>query len=286
MQLRDGRSAAEQPTTLKKPKTSGSGTGKRKVKKSKGRGKGRQKNGWNRYSTGAPRTRAEPGQRMQGSPKPQIAAPRVQRPVLSEEEQRLQAEIRKRQYAGVLGEEARRSSIAFVFVHVFDAPEPDEWDSVRPADGSVKGNNGWDPGTIQQIANYMELSHVHNIYRNIRDVLERLEECARSGEKYDGKQRGAEITVRPKARDIQPGSLDEQLVADFMEQGLSLTKTTDHDCMDEAEEGRRWRLLLRQVAAAKAWIERRHRERVGSERVRRSACWQPSGAHATGFDVE
>ena len=36
----------------------------------------------------------------------------------------------------MLGEEAQRQTIAFVFVHVFDAPDEDEWDSERPADGT------------------------------------------------------------------------------------------------------------------------------------------------------
>ena len=75
---------------------------------------------------------------MQGGPKQGTGATRVRQPVLTAEEQRLQREVRKQLYAAVLGEEAQRQTIAFVFVHVFDAPDEDEWDSERPARQAIK----------------------------------------------------------------------------------------------------------------------------------------------------
>ena len=163
---------------------------------------------------------------------------RVRRPVMTEEDKRMQEAVRKKVYEAVIGQEALRNTIAFVFVHIFDAEDESEWDSVRPGDGTAqRGNNGWTPGTIQKIADYMELRS-DQAYRDIRDVLERVEECARRGERYDGKRRGAEIEERPERRNIKAGSMDEQLVGDWIEQGLSLTKTTRNLNQHREDEGR------------------------------------------------
>ena len=133
-----------------------------------------------------------------------------------------------------------RFAIAHAFVEIFDAPPPEEWNSVRCSGDGAESNNGWIKGTIVLIAEYLKIDdsqrHAH---RDIRAVLERVDKCARLGQQYDGRLCDEPVKVRLERRLIQPGSFDEQIVADCTEAGMSLTKTMHmvnaHRFEDETE---------------------------------------------------
>ena len=124
MDLRGGVTTAEQPPPAKKPKTTGSGTGSRKAKKKKGKGGRRTSaggSGWDEHHGN--RAASAAGQRQQGAPRPAAEQPRVRKPVLTDEAQRVQADVRRKLLSAVISQEAKRQTIAFVFFHVFDAPD-------------------------------------------------------------------------------------------------------------------------------------------------------------------
>ena len=60
-------------------------------------------------------------------------------------------------------------------------------------------------GTI--VADYLQIADSPHYHRDIKAVLERVEKCARLGQKYDGKLADEPVTLRLGRRLIPPGLL-------------------------------------------------------------------------------
>jgi hypothetical protein len=131
----------------------------------------------------------------------------------------------------VISPKAQRFAIAVAFVDIYGAPPECEWNSLRDGTDVVtkktvdKGNNGWVKGTILQIKEHMQSQDPH-AFRVIRGVLERVTHCAEQGEEYDGLTMG-EAVKRTGKKKIAPGTWEMELVANCIEDGMSLTLTTD-----------------------------------------------------------
>jgi hypothetical protein len=154
MDLRGGRTAAEQPPPAKRPRTSGSGTGSRKEKKSKGRGGRRASIGGNSWNPHHGKRAAQPaGERQQGAPTPAVEQgdeKRRRTAATTADAGIAAAAAAATESAGgddgsaykrprpVISPKARRFAIAVAFVDIFGAPPACEWNSLR--DGTAR----WD----------------------------------------------------------------------------------------------------------------------------------------------
>jgi len=109
-------------------------------------------------------------------------------------------------FGAVISDDMRRTSIATTFVEIFDAPPECEW----------AGRDG----TVSAIMRHLKMKPGSRdvVLRVLRDVIE----CHKAGVRYDPARK---FGSGGHNKLIKMGSVEEQLVADLMESGLSLTQT-------------------------------------------------------------
>jgi hypothetical protein len=233
MPPREATRERDEPPAPKKPRTEGSRTGQRKGKKKKSRGGKRSPSGggqWNPHH-GRKKYAAHPAPATTEQPEPKrsraAASAAYVAIVAQAEDEQVETKLN---FSGVLTEAGRRQAIAQTYIDVFGAASPVEWESIRSdfaLAGAPADKNGWVKGTIRRIAEHMKMHANTNKYRDIKAVLVRVRECAREHTPYDGKRAGDPVKRRIGGLSIKPGSLEEQLVADFAERGLSMAKICD-----------------------------------------------------------
>lgn len=103
----------------------------------------------------------------------------------------------------------RRMAITYQYRFVLDAPPRDEWDGSH--------------GTINKIAEALNIRKSQNRFRNIKKVLLELEDCVIQGVPYNPKK-SVNNVGRPTT--IKQNSQEEHILADWMEQGLGLRMIT------------------------------------------------------------
>ena len=108
----------------------------------------------------------------------------------------------------LLCERSTRLAIAKYYTDVLDTPPKFKW----------IGQNG----TIATIARTLKISKGSS--RMILNVLNDVTACLEEGLEYDGSRK--QIDVVRETRKLKAGSLDEQLIADWMEDGLGYRLTT------------------------------------------------------------
>jgi hypothetical protein len=102
-------------------------------------------------------------------------------------------------------EQDQRRLISDYYLQVLHAPPPDEW----------RGEGG----TISDVIGGLKLKESQR--RTVEKVLIATHHSLLKGEEYEPSRKSA-----PKKRFIEDGSKEQQLVADYREQGLSYTETT------------------------------------------------------------
>ena len=107
----------------------------------------------------------------------------------------------------VVSDEMRRSSIAFAFIEFFDPPPECEWSGID--------------GTISNIVENLNLNP--NSRKTVRRVLVDVVKCHKAGVHYDPSRKAGSGGHN---KIVALGSEEEQMVADHIEGGLSLTQTT------------------------------------------------------------
>lgn len=106
----------------------------------------------------------------------------------------------------VITDAMRRHAIAFHYLRVLNAPEPDEW----------KGKGG----TISTVLKALKLHN--NSYRTVERVLKKVWDALCVGMPYNDERsnKGGRTCT------IKNGSFEQQMIADCIERGLGMTETT------------------------------------------------------------
>jgi hypothetical protein len=105
--------------------------------------------------------------------------------------------------------ESRRIAIGYIYMHTLGAPKPSEWD-------------GKD-GTIGDICKRLDLSYSQR--KSVKECLTRMITCRNMGIEYDGKKKDMGESSRVLL--IQAGSVEMQIIADSVDMGFSIRKTTE-----------------------------------------------------------
>eukprot|EP00936_MAST-01D_sp_MAST-1D-sp1_P002372 g2372.t1 len=114
---------------------------------------------------------------------------------------------------GLVSDTQKRAFISVYYMTELDAPPKSEW--------KARG------GTISTIIkNVSFLKDHHNDRLRVQRVLEDTCWCHENGYEYRGEGRYAQVGGHNKL--ILPGSFEEQLIADCMEDGLGLDSTTEY----------------------------------------------------------
>lgn len=104
--------------------------------------------------------------------------------------------------------QSRRVAIGYIYMHTLGSPKPSEWDGTG--------------GTVADISARLGLNHYQR--KGVKEVLTRIVICRNLGIEYDGsrKQMGESSRVLL----IPDGSMEMQIVADAVQKGFSIRKTT------------------------------------------------------------
>ena len=105
---------------------------------------------------------------------------------------------------------------------------------------SIIYHNGFRISDLRYMVGRTRTETVFNIEtkkrRRIRRILNQFEACKAKGTKYDGRDYRKNNRGRPTM--IEPGSRDEALVADWLEENLGFRKTTEFLNQHRSDEGR------------------------------------------------
>lgn len=123
--------------------------------------------------------------------------------------------------AGIVSNTGLRLAIAYIFIECHDLPPEEEW----------HGRNG----TIAKILRTLNMTV--NQRKLIRSVLQNVTACYKKGIEYTGVNKIEQVRDTKK---IQENSIDEELIATWMEDGLGFRLTTmfvnEHRQQEDREE--------------------------------------------------